>query len=110
MRRRAGTISEQLRFARVRVIDPQQCSLFYGKAIVTENTLCTTGQTKSAQGACANDNGGPLVALERTGYTLIGVGSFVSNAGCNAGHPAGFVRLAPYVRWISAMAGIQMRH
>lgn len=105
-----GAISQQLRFARVRIIAAGECSQFYGKSIVNANTMCTTGQKQSAQGACANDNGGPLVALERTGYTLIGVGSFVSNAGCNAGHPAGFVRLAPYVRWISTKVGIQMRY
>lgn len=64
----------------------------------------------AAQGACANDNGGPLVLCDRNGHTLIGIGSFISNAGCAAGHPAGFVRISAYVRWISQTASIPFRY
>lgn len=105
-----SAVSEDLRYARSRVIDPVQCVQFYGNTIVTANVLCTLGQDFNAQGPCANDNGGPLVLTEATGYTLIGIQSFISNSGCSAGHPAGFSRISAYITWISNTAGIAIRN
>jgi len=105
-----SAISNELRFAPSRVIDAAQCISFYGNAVVTANVLCTLGQNFNAQGPCANDNGGPLVIAEPTGSTLLGIQSFISNSGCNAGHPAGFTRISAFITWISQNAGIPIRN
>lgn len=100
--------SRQLRFTRVRVIPLQQCAQVYGTAVANANVLCTVGEEFDVQSPCDLDFGGPLVVQENTGATLIGVHSFVSNAGCVAGQPAGFVRLGGYLAWIRQTAGIRM--
>ena len=103
-------ISEILRYARTRVIDQYTCVQYFGNTVVTNNTICTVGQDFNAQGACANDNGGPLVVYETTGPTLLGIVSFISNSGCSAGHPVGYVRVSAYLTWLSQVAGIVIRN
>lgn len=104
------TPSFSLQFASVRIIAQTQCAQIFGNVVANANTLCTLGANINAQGPCANDNGGPLVMQENTGATLIGINSFLSNAGCNAGHPAGFARLGPHIQWISTNAGVPVRN
>lgn len=105
-----GAVSQRLRYARTRVIAQSTCASFYNNAVVTANVICTLGQDFNAQGPCANDNGGPLYITEASGNTLIGIQSFISSAGCTAGHPAGFVRVSSYITWISQQAGIPVRN
>ncbi|XP_037049784.1 collagenase-like [Bradysia coprophila] len=101
--------SANLRYARTRVMTNANCQLYYGSAAVTNSTLCTLGYDINAQGPCANDNGGPLHIVESNGNTLIGIHSFFSSSGCNAGHPAGYARISSYTQWISQQAGIATR-
>lgn len=102
-------ISQFLRYARTRIIANAQCAQFYGNGIVRSTSMCTLGYELNAQGPCANDNGGPLFIRENTGNTLVGIASFLSNAGCAAGHPSGYVRISTIMQWISAQSGIPMR-
>lgn len=102
--------SVTLQFARVRIIAQTQCAQFFGNNVANANTLCTLGANFNAQGPCANDNGGPLILEEANGNTLIGVSSFMSTAGCNVGHPAGFARLGAHIQWISNNAGVPIRN
>lgn len=105
-----GNVSERLRFTETRVLLQTQCQQVYGTAIAHVNTLCTVGREFDVQGACANDNGGPLVLYEANNTpTLIGVQSFIAQAGCIAGQPVGYVRLGTFVQWISTTAGIPTR-
>jgi len=47
------------------------------------------------------DSGGPLVVRNGNGnFTLIGVVSFVSSAGCAVGHPSGYARVTSFLTWI----------
>lgn len=101
--------SEVLRFARTRIISQNECAGIFGSATANVNTLCTYGADFNQQGPCANDNGGPLVLQENNGQTLIGVQSFISGQGCNAAHPAGYVRIGPFIQWIAQNAGIATR-
>lgn len=105
-----SVVSERLRYTRVRVIEPSTCAAIFGNAVINANVTCTLGQNFNAQGPCANDNGGPLYITEAGGNTLIGIQSFIASAGCNAGYPAGFVRLGAYITWISQQAGIPVRN
>lgn len=104
-----GAVSANLRYARTTVMTNANCQLYYGSAVITNNTLCTLGYDLNAQGPCANDNGGPLHIAESTGNTLIGIHSFFSSSGCNVGHPAGYVRISTFTQWISQQAGIATR-
>lgn len=105
-----GPPSPQLRFARTRIITQNECANFFGSNIANVNTLCTFGeQFNQPTGPCSNDVGGPLALQENTGWTLIGIQSFISTSGCNANHPAGYVRLGPHIQWISQIAGIPTR-
>lgn len=97
-----------LQYANVHVIELEQCAQIYGRDVANVNVLCTMG-SYFHQGPCANDNGGPLVIEEPTGSTLVGIQSFIHNSGCNAALPAGYVRLAPHVLWISNQAGVLPR-
>lgn len=104
-----GGVSQALRFTETRVILQSQCSQIFG-AIANANTLCTVGREFDVQGACANDNGGPLVVFEANSVpTLIGVQSFLSQAGCISGQPVGYVRVGPFMQWIAQNAGIPIR-
>lgn len=104
-----SNISDFLRYARTRIIANTQCAQFYGNAVVHNGALCTLGFDFNAQGPCSNDNGGPLAIREGNIYTLVGVASFLSNGGCGAGHPAGYVRISMLTQWISQQAGISTR-
>lgn len=71
--------------------------------------MCTFGSEFNIQGPCANDNGGPLVIAEAGINTLVGTVSFISSAGCGAGHPAGYTRAASVTAWVSQQTGIPLR-
>ncbi|KNC23968.1 Serine proteases 1/2 [Lucilia cuprina] len=97
-----GSVVSSLNYARLQVISNTVCAANYGNSIVTDKTICvsTTGGTSTCQG----DSGGPL-ALESS-QLLIGVTSFVSSSGCQAGRPSGFIRVTGYLDWIKANTGI----
>ena len=100
-------ISDVLRFARTQVITHNLCMRKFGRDYVTAKTICTIGQI-DAQGACYNDEGGPLTVVEPTGQTLIGIVSFF-DTNCNAKNPVGYVRISSYVGWLSQNANIPIR-
>jgi len=52
------------------------------------------------------DSGGALVVESTSGYTQIGVVSFVSSAGCASGYPSGYTRVTSFRDWIQTYAGI----
>jgi len=53
------------------------------------------------------DSGGPLVIRNSNGtFTLIGVASFVSSAGCASGHPSGYARVTSFRGWIQLITGL----
>ena len=65
---------------------------------VTFQCICLTLQ---------GDSGGPLAYLECDGvYTQIGIKSFGAADGCRLGYPVVFVRVAPFLGWISEITGI----
>jgi len=44
--------------------------------------------------------GGPLTVVRNGESLQIGIASFVSGAGCLAGHPTAFARVTEFVPWI----------
>lgn len=66
--------------------------------------VCTSGTGSGGNnvGACNGDSGGPLT-IQRNGQSvLIGIASFVSGVGCEAGWPTGFARVTSFVPWFNA--------
>ena len=56
---------------------------------------------KTYAGACHGDSGGPLVSSKNGTATLIGVVSYGSSSGCDAGVPTIYTRVSYYVDFIS---------
>lgn len=56
---------------------------------------------KTYAGACHGDSGGPLVSSKNGATTLIGVVSYGSSSGCDAGVPTIYTRVSYYVDFIS---------
>ncbi|XP_023293557.2 serine protease 1-like [Lucilia cuprina] len=92
---------ETLSFAYFQVISNAECSQTYG-SLINSGTLCVS--TTTGYSICQGDSGGPLV-LDST-KELIGVTSFTSALGCEAGSPAGFARVTTYLDWIKSNTGI----
>ncbi|XP_063698812.1 serine protease 3-like [Culicoides brevitarsis] len=103
--------SDRLMYVNVRVIGNSECSAYYGTEIVKGFTLCSRGWDHNRQQTCQGDSGGPLVTFDETigDNIIIGVVSFVSSNGCEAGDPAGYVRVSSYLDWIHKNTGIQIR-
>jgi secreted trypsin-like serine protease len=54
-------------------------------------------ETENQQG----DSGAPLIFKQLDGtWKQIGIGSFISSQGCQAGSPTGYTRLSSYSTWV----------
>lgn len=102
----SGGLANILQWVHLRVIGNGECASVYGGDVIRDITICTRGWAHGAQGTCGGDSGGPLILDDRT---HIGVVSFVSGRGCEAGDPQGFVRTTQYIDWISQNTGIGIR-
>ncbi|CAD7087581.1 unnamed protein product [Hermetia illucens] len=100
-----GSPASRLQFAKVKILPEKKCQSYYGSLVSTTNTMCSVGSENDVQGACPNDNGSPLIITEKLTDILIGIASFISTKGCEAGHPTGYVRIGPYVTWIREHIG-----
>jgi len=94
-------ISDRLRQASVRTVDPAACAarLGPGGAAIGAYQICAGG---GSDATCVGDSGGPLVVegADRTDR-VAGIVSFGS--GCAAEHPvAVYTRVSAYAGWISA--------
>ena len=54
------------------------------------------------------DSGGPLLLADGSGYSLVGVNTFVEGYGGHFGDIGGGVVLAPYLNWIGQITGISV--
>ncbi|PZC72392.1 collagenase isoform X2 [Helicoverpa armigera] len=83
----------------LQVITNAACAQFFG-GIIVSSTLCTGGS--GGVGTCSGDSGGPLVLSSGGQRVLVGVTSFGSSRGCQAGFPSGFARVTSFLSWIQA--------
>ncbi|XP_023293584.2 collagenase-like [Lucilia cuprina] len=97
-----GTTVATLNFAHLLIITNAECAKTYGDVVVNSGTLCVS--TSGGSSTCQGDSGGPLVS----GNTkeLLGVTSFGSALGCEAGYPVGFARVTHFLEWIKDHTGI----
>lgn len=120
-KKKGYSTATDLQTAQLKLISYEECKKFKGFYVekVTKNHICAIGYNNEPGKpimACDGDSGSPLV-LANT-QELIGVTSFVKDAenGTFNGNdctsetvPAVFVRIAPYLRWISEKTGINSK-
>uniref|UniRef100_A0A2A4K1D3 Peptidase S1 domain-containing protein n=1 Tax=Heliothis virescens TaxID=7102 RepID=A0A2A4K1D3_HELVI len=93
-----GSVSNELRHVNLPVLSNDVCRQSY--SIIDESIVCTSGANGNI---CSGDSGGPLVVISNNRRVLIGVTSFGSGNGCQAGAPSGFARVTFYMNWISQL-------
>ncbi|XP_017048705.1 serine protease 1 [Drosophila ficusphila] len=96
----ATAVASHLQYTDLTVIENSVCQQTFGSLIVTSRVICVA--TPKGTSTCQGDSGGPL----NLDGTLIGITSFGSADGCEAGAPAAFTRVTSYVDWIKANSGI----
>ncbi|XP_017070557.1 brachyurin [Drosophila eugracilis] len=88
-----------LQYLDVEIIDQERCICYFLPGLVSQRRhLSTDGSNR--RGACNGDSGGPLVYHWRNVSYLIGVTSFGSAEGCEAGGPTVYARITAYLPWI----------
>ncbi|KAJ8976742.1 hypothetical protein NQ317_004294 [Molorchus minor] len=95
----SNSISSTLQRVNLGIITNAVCQNTFGSIIIA-STICTSGA--GGVGACNGDSGGPLVVNN----VQVGVVSFGSARGCQAGLPSAYARVANFRSWISSVAGI----
>lgn len=92
------SISQQLSHTSLIVIGNEECARAYGP-IITDSSICTVG-TSTYNGPCGGDSGGPIFYNNDELYVQIGIVSFGSSDGCEAGHPTSHTRITSFLDWI----------
>jgi len=87
-----------LREVDVTIMSNADCDKIYGNIDDRQGCIDSTG----GKGTCNGDSGGPL---NFNGYT-VGITSFGSSAGCEAGYPDAFTRVSAFLDWIETQTGI----
>ncbi|XP_023318802.1 snake venom serine protease-like [Trichogramma pretiosum] len=103
-----GIADGKLRFAKVNILDLEECRKAYKDHPIDDKTICGQVQQSSdkhAEGTCKGDSGGPLVI---NGDTVIGVLSS-SALGCEEDvKPAVYTAVGDYLEFIkNAMADVK---
>nr|CAI5830602.1 unnamed protein product [Callosobruchus analis] len=87
------TYSEVLRSTNVTIIPLVTCELSYLFSL-TGDQMCSSGVSK--KNICLGDAGSPLVV----NGVQVGIASFGSHLGCEAGLPGVYTRMTSYVGWL----------
>ncbi|KAJ8716211.1 hypothetical protein PYW08_013496 [Mythimna loreyi] len=88
-----------LRYVYLPIIPFNQCYPFQN--IDPSIYICASGA--GGKSTCLGDSGGPIVVNSNGKIVLIGICSFISNAGCEKGFPAVFTRVSAYMKWIKKL-------
>merc|ERR1712024_335445 len=94
----AGGISPVLREVTVPVESNENCDAYYG--IVKDSQICINAE--GGHGTCNGDSGGPLTF----NGVHVGLTSFGSSQGCEAGLPDAFTRTSYFRSWITEKTGV----
>ena len=94
----SGRTSNELRVARILIIDEERCQELYRAEAITPRMLCA-GYDEGRVDSCQGDSGGPLVCRENG--TLVLVGAVSWGFGCaKEGKPGVYTNLIPRRSWI----------
>ncbi|XP_075977377.1 transmembrane protease serine 9-like [Anticarsia gemmatalis] len=87
------------------IISNAACTAVYGEWMHNTN-ICTSGA--GGRGTCGGDSGGPLAVLINNSRVLVGVTSYGSSNGCQAGDPAAFARVTSFISWIHSQKQVSL--
>ena len=94
----SGRASNELRVARIPIINQERCQELYREEEITPRMLCA-GYDEGRVDSCQGDSGGPLVCRENG--TLVLVGAVSWGFGCaKEGKPGVYTNLIPLRSWI----------
>ena len=104
----SGGLSPVLRMVEdLPLMSNEECEAIYG--IVGDTSLCI--DTTGGRGTCNGDSGGPCMSRWEESrapgqkWKQVGIVSFGSSAGCEAGYPAGLTRVEAFLDWICQETG-----
>ena len=104
----SGGLSPVLRMVEdLPLMSNEECEAIYG--IVGDGSLCI--DTTGGRGTCNGDSGGPCMSRWEESrapgqkWKQVGIVSFGSSAGCEAGYPAGLTRVEAFLDWICQETG-----
>ncbi|XP_065342193.1 brachyurin-like [Cloeon dipterum] len=103
------TIGDVLLSATLRVLSSQECNRIYGYENympTAQSSICVIGNKQSA--TCQGDSGGPVIMKENNLLYQVGIVSYGSANGCEAGDPEVLTRVASYRNWISSVTGVKI--
>lgn len=90
-------ISPELQFVNTQIMKNDDCKIFFGKFVKTNN-ICASGE--GGKSSCNGDSGGPLVTEYNEKQVLVGVVSYGSALGCTVGFPHVYARVTEFISWI----------
>lgn len=94
------TMANELRYITNDIMTNAQCAAVHG-ALIQATTLCSA--TSASTGSiCSGDAGSPLVLQQRSRRIQVAIANIDESADCNAGLPARYTRISPYLDWIAA--------
>jgi secreted trypsin-like serine protease len=98
-------LQNAVKYVSVTSLSNEECRITFGNQIV-DTMLCATGNYN--QGICFGDTGGPLIQyINRVEVAHVGIGSFISQNGCESPDPKGYTRTFDYVPWIKNLTGFK---
>lgn len=92
---------DRLQSANVRIVSNATASQIYGQPL-TADQLATADMANGSGGACAGDDGGPLVVSKGTGKILAGVVSWRAECGDRT-YPGMYARVSSFESWITSV-------
>ncbi|EAA02808.4 AGAP012736-PA, partial [Anopheles gambiae str. PEST] len=98
------SISTVVRFTSNPVMTNANCITRWGSSNIQDQNVCLSGT--GGRSSCNGDSGGPLT-VESGGPIQIGVVSFVSIRGCEAGMPSVYSRVSFYLNWVEINSDFQ---
>lgn len=96
--------SEVVLYTNKTVITNAQCASHFPLNVIA-TTICAIGDPTINNSVCNGDSGGPLTILRNDGSYQVGVVSFGSAQGCEAGFPDGYARVSHFNEWIRTTGG-----
>lgn len=97
-----GSIPNDLQFLNLKTLTYEQCKSAWSTETIVQSEICTL--TKSGEGACHGDSGGPLIAGSDGKASLIGLVSW--GAPCARGVPDVYTRVSAFLPWIKQNTGL----
>lgn len=104
-----GKMAEILQFTTLITTTAAECKKIYSYIDETK-TFCAKGLFNES--ISKGDSGGPIVKFDKFDsikHALYGISSFIHISGCNE-FPQGFIKLFPYIPWISAVTHISFQY